>query len=66
MVRHQFIGHAPEQQSARGVQLFNRQPFQFFAPDIEMPGDVAVRPFHKSIERHQVPHDQIRHSARSL
>src|SRR5439155_8554044 len=63
VICHQFVGDAAEQQSAGGIQLLDRQLLQFLAPDIQMPGYVAVRPLDEAIQRHQVPHDQLRHRA---
>ena len=61
VARHQLVGDAAEQQSAGGVQLLDRQLLQLLAPDVEMPGDVAVRTFDEAVQRHQIPHDQLRH-----
>jgi hypothetical protein len=61
VVRHQLIGNPAEHQPTGGVALLDRQFFEFVAPDVEMPGDVAVWPFDETVERHQVPHDQLRH-----
>src|SRR5229473_3505867 len=66
MIRHQLVGDAAEHQPAGGLQLPDRQPLQFLAPDVEVPGYVAVYAFHEAVERHQVPHDQLRHAASPL
>ena len=66
VARHQFVGDAAEQQSAGGVQLLDRQLLQFLAPDVGMPGNIPVRTFDETVQRHQIPHDQLRHRGTPL
>ena len=66
VICHQFVGDTAEQQSAGGVQLLDRQLLQFLAPDVEMPGNIPVRTFDETIQRHQIPHDQPGHRSTLL
>ena len=49
---HQFIGDAPEQEHAGGVQLLDAKVIEFLVHVV--PTDVVVWALEKSIQRYQV------------